>query len=328
MAAPLSADTAAYLRKFIDEKTTGPTPSIPGVIYQAVNRDGEILFNHASGFRGLGHAEPMTFETTFWLASFTKLITSIACMQLVEQQKLLLDLPEVVDQLAPELTEVKVLERLPEGGFTLVPQKTAITLRMLMTHTGAINLIEYGTIILMSSWLTFLSPAGFGYAFEDFKLRDWARPVGLDDFSGLRTDILHRPLVNQPGTKFQYGTSLDWVGLIIERASGLSLEDYFQEKILRPLGIRNITFTPDTDQLSRLAYMHQRAADGTLQVTDTVFRYPLIAAKESRDPFYMGGCGCFGSPVEFCGMLPHISRSKVSMSRSDRLLFQRSSPLF
>jgi len=155
MAAPLSADTAADLRKFIDEKTTGPTPSIPGVIYQAVNRDGKILFNHASGFRGLGHAEPMTLETTFWLASFTKLITSIACMQLVEQQKLQLDLPEVVAQLAPELTKVKVLERLPEGGFTLVPQKTAITLRTLMTHTGAVNPMEYGTIILLSHPLTF-----------------------------------------------------------------------------------------------------------------------------------------------------------------------------
>ena len=49
--------------------------------------------------------------------------------------------------------------------------------------------------------------AGFGYAFEDLKLRDWSRPVGLDDFSGNVSDVLHRPLINQPGTKFQYGVS-------------------------------------------------------------------------------------------------------------------------
>lgn len=140
MAPSLSADTAANLRRVIDDKTSGPEPSIPGFIYQAIDRDGQVLFNHASGSRGLGHTEPMTFETTFWLASFTKLITSIACMQLVEQQKLQLDCPETIARFAPELTEVKVLERLPQGGFTLVQPRKAITLRMLMTHTGAVNM--------------------------------------------------------------------------------------------------------------------------------------------------------------------------------------------
>lgn len=304
MVSPPSADIAAALRRIIDEKTSGPEPSIPGVVYQAVDRDGKILFRHASGSRGLGQAEPMTLDTTFWLASFTKLITSIACMQLVEQQKLQLDSPDIISRLAPELQEVKVLERLPEGGFTLVPRRTAITLRMLMTHTGTHEIMRgylHHTDIELAN-ISF-SLAGFGYAFEDFKLRDWARPVGLDDFSGLRADVLHRPLVNQPGNKFQYGTCLDWVGVLVERASGLSLEDYFQTNILRPLGIRNISFLPDAEQLSRLSYMHQRAPDGSLQITDTLVRYPLVASKEGNDPFFMGGCGCFGSPIEYCGIL-------------------------
>lgn len=128
--------------------------------------------------------------------------------------------------------------------------------------------------------------------------------MGIDDFSGLKADVLHRPLVNQPGAAFQYGTCLDWVGVLIERASGLSLEEYFQTKILRPLDIRNISFVPSTGMIQKLAYMHQRGADGSIDVTDTLFRYPLVAGKENKDAFFMGGGGCFGSPVEWCRRSP------------------------
>ncbi|KAH8431071.1 serine hydrolase domain-containing protein [Aspergillus melleus] len=279
MATRFSSDTAVAMQKVLDQATSGASPSIPGLIYCSINRDGDMLFQHASGRRGLDIDQPMSLDTVFWMASCTKLITSIACMQMVEQGKLDLDSVQQLESLAPELKAVQVLERDSDGGFHLVPKERGITLRMLLNHTS-----------------------GFGYAFEDLKLNDWSRPVGLDDFSGHEADVLHRPLVNQPGTKFQYGVGMDWAGVLVERVTGISLEDYFQLFILRPIGIASITFFPSPSLIDNLAYLHQRAKDGSLSVTDHLYRYPLLTRKpgNERNAFCMGGAGCFGKPVEFC----------------------------
>lgn len=131
----LNPEAEATARAEIDSKTSGPSVRIPGLVYCAVNKDGEIIFSHASGNTGLGNKVPMTLDTTFWIASCTKLITSIAVMQLVEQGKLSLDDSSQIEALAPELRDVRVLERTPEGDFRLVERDRPITMRMLLTHT-------------------------------------------------------------------------------------------------------------------------------------------------------------------------------------------------
>lgn len=134
MSSALSPGVAASLREKIDKRTGGA--EIPGLIYTAIDRHGNVLFSHASGSVGLNVGDPMTLDTTFWLASCTKLITSIACMQLVEQGRLQLDAAEQVEQLAPELKDVKVIEPNGHNRFRLGPKQRGITLRMLLTHTG------------------------------------------------------------------------------------------------------------------------------------------------------------------------------------------------
>lgn len=125
------------LRNLLDKSTSGSSPSIPGLVYQAVDRNGDILFSYASGRRGLTtSSSPMTVDTVFWLASCTKMITGIACMQLVEQGRLALDDVEQLERLAPELKEVKVLRGDVKNGFEMVDKDRGITLRMLLSHTG------------------------------------------------------------------------------------------------------------------------------------------------------------------------------------------------
>lgn len=128
-----AADASA--RAVIDNYTDGVSPQIAGLVYCAVDKSGEIIFSHASGKTGIDECSPMTFDTIFWIASCTKLITSIACMQLVESGVLNLDDSNQVEQLAPELKAVQVLERSPSGKFYLVPKQRRITLRMLLNHT-------------------------------------------------------------------------------------------------------------------------------------------------------------------------------------------------
>ncbi|PLB46238.1 beta-lactamase family protein [Aspergillus steynii IBT 23096] len=280
----------------IDEATRGPNAKIPGIVCVAVNRNGDLILSHASGLTKLGGESPMSLGTVLWLASCTKLLTGIACMQLVEQGRLALDDAAQLDGLAPELKKRKVLTKGPGGEYTLVPQERPITLRMLMTHTS-----------------------GFGYAFDDLNISDWARPIGLDDFGGRQEEVLLRPLVFQPGTAFQYGVSMDWVGLIIERVTGMSLEKYFQTYIFAPLGINDIAFRPTQDMKRRLGYMHQRAPDGSLSVTDHLLRHALVT-DESDEPFCMGGCGCFGTPREYAKILSVLLNNGTCPKTQAKLL--------
>jgi CubicO group peptidase (beta-lactamase class C family) len=88
------------LKSQIDALTSDPTGA-PGVVFAAVNKQGEPIFEHASGKVGAGKNKDMTMDNVFWIASCTKMITGIACMQLVEQGKLALDDVELVEKLAP-----------------------------------------------------------------------------------------------------------------------------------------------------------------------------------------------------------------------------------
>ena len=89
------------LKAQIDAVTAAPDEGAPGIVFSAINKNGETIFEHASGTLGVGKHEPMTLDSIFWIASCTKMITGIACMQLVEQGKLALDDVEGVEKLAP-----------------------------------------------------------------------------------------------------------------------------------------------------------------------------------------------------------------------------------
>ncbi|KAF5968261.1 beta-lactamase [Fusarium coicis] len=293
----LSQDVQSKLRGIINEYATGVTKSkIPGLVYSAFRNDGEPIIQHYSGLRGVTSESPMSKETIFFMASFTKLATSVACMQLVEQGTLLLDDADQVEAICPELRDVKVLVRNENGNFELVEKVRRITLRMLLTHT-----------------------AGFGYAFEDEKLAEFSRPIGFDDFSGEAIDTANRHLVNQPGETFQYGVSMDWVGVIIERTYNKSLEEVFKDHIFRPLGMDHVTFHPSAEDKLNLAYMHRRSPSGKLSTTDHFYRRPLLAQDGEKVPC-SGGHGCLGRPAEFGRIISLLLNDRLDAKSGVRLL--------
>jgi CubicO group peptidase (beta-lactamase class C family) len=129
---PISIEAANGIKAKFDEATSDQKHGLPGVVGVAIGRDGKELFAYASGKRGVGSSEPLSLDHLLWIASCTKMITGIACMQLVEQGKLALDDSEQTESLLPEIRDVKVLQK--DGS--LVPKKRGITLRMLLSHTG------------------------------------------------------------------------------------------------------------------------------------------------------------------------------------------------
>lgn len=175
----LSPQAVNEIKSIVENAVNNESHRIPGTTVVVVDRNGKEQFSHSAGKRGISSDEPMTLDNVFWIASCTKMVVGIACMQLVEEGLLKLDDSEHLEKLCPELADIKVLNS--EGK--LVEKKRGITLRMLLTHT-----------------------AGFGYTFFNERLRDWSLPAGIDEFSGSIRDVM-QPLLFQPGEGWEYGVS-------------------------------------------------------------------------------------------------------------------------
>lgn len=98
--AKITPEALQNLKATIDAATVG-SQAPPGVVCIAINKNGERIVEHAAGKVGAGVDEPMKMDNVFWIASCTKMVTGIACMQLVEQGKLSLDDSDLVEKLAP-----------------------------------------------------------------------------------------------------------------------------------------------------------------------------------------------------------------------------------
>lgn len=106
---------------------------------------------------------------------------------------------------------------------------------------------------------------------------------------------------------------IDWAGILVERVTGLSLNDYFQRYIFEPLGLKNISFIPNESMKKNLAYMHQRAPNGQLSRRDHLLHRSLIV-RPGDDCFHSGGAGCFAKPQEYCRIAPYLVLTSAKWS--------------
>jgi CubicO group peptidase (beta-lactamase class C family) len=119
-------------------------------------------------------------------------------------------------------------------------------------------------------------------------------------------------------------TSTLRAGQLVERASGLSLNDYFQEHIFKPMGLKNINMFPTDHMKKNLAWMHSRAPDGKLSVRqDGHLNKKALWAKEPADiksTFNAGGAGCFAKPAEYCQIIATLLNDGVHPGSGNRIL--------
>ncbi|TQB69250.1 hypothetical protein MPDQ_002119 [Monascus purpureus] len=115
--AQISPQSTQSLKEIIDSCVSKPN-GVPGLVCSVINRDGNRVFEYAAGKRALGSSDPMTVDSVFWIASCTKLVTTIAAMQLVEQERLALDDGDEVEKYLPELKDIKVLVETADGTFS------------------------------------------------------------------------------------------------------------------------------------------------------------------------------------------------------------------
>lgn len=251
---------------------------VPGVVAMVTNADGTI-YEGAFGKRANDLAYPMTTDTVGWIASMTKALTATAALQLLEQGKL--DLESPASKWLPALGKLQVLEGFDANGTpkTRAPVRP-ITLRHLLTHTS-----------------------GIGYEFLSTDVQKYQQSVGIPSAISCELASLNLPLLFDPGSRFEYGMGLDWVGQLVEAVSGQRLGAYFSEQLFRPMEMEDTGFVMSPDMRVRKAKVHQRM-DGQL--------IPLDLEMPAPPPVEMGGSGLYSTVGDYLKFLRMILNHGVA----------------
>lgn len=249
------------------DHTVSRAGGAPGVVAMACDRNGDI-YQGAAGLRELGGSVAMTTDTVMFLASCTKALTGVALMQLVEEGKLALD--DEARRYVPEIDAIQVLDGFEANGEArLRKPRTAITLRHLMLHT-----------------------AGFGYDFFSAQLLRYRTQREIPSILTCSFAAIQDVLLHDPGERWTYGNSIDWLGRVVEVLRGQRLGEVLRERVFAPLAMHDIGFTMTPAMRERLASIHLRAADGQLSAQ------PDIVLPQPPD-MDMGGHGLYASIGEY-----------------------------
>jgi methyl acetate hydrolase len=243
---------------------------VSGVVAMGATPKG-VVYEGAFGKANINVGTPMASDTVFWLLSMTKAFTATACMQLIEQGRLHPD--QEASEILPQLASPKVLEGYDaDGKPRLRPARRPITVRHLLTHTS-----------------------GFTYSIWSEALTRYEKVTGMPDIATCQNAAFDAPLEFDPGERWQYGISMDWIGKLVEAVSDQSLEVYFRENIFTALGMRDSGFLIGGEQKRRVATFHARQPDGRLAAAP--FEMP------QRPEFFMGGGGAFSTPRDYMAFL-------------------------
>ena len=238
-------------------------------------RDGKIVDWRAHGFADATTKTPIQKDSIVRLFSMTKLVTTTAALILVEEGKL--KLTDRVDQFLPALKDLKVFTGGTADAPALVDAASPITIEQLLTHTAGL-------------FYFFDAPP----ALVELQGRAdlWSAP-NLEEFAARAAKV---PLADQPGTCFRYGIATDLLGAVIEKVSGRSLDDFFQQRICGPLKMVDTGFWVPAEKRARIARIHTRNATGQLVLE------PVENSDERCGPNHglrMGGAGLYSTAGDY-----------------------------
>lgn len=254
---PLLAETpsaAPLLFPFIERG------ELAGAVALVTDAEGTLSVD-CVGWADIELKRPMTPDTLFWIASESKPMTAAAVMILVDEGKIALDDP--VEKYLPEFRAQMLVAEKSETQTVLIKPARPITIRDCLSH---------------------LSGLPFKSAAEE--------PVldGLPLATAVRTYAM-TPLQTEPGTAYQYSNAgINTAARVLEVVSGMAYEQFMQERLFDPLGMKDTTFWPNEEQVARLAKSYRPNKDKTkLEAFEiTQLRYPL-SQRVHRFPMPAGG---------------------------------------
>src|SRR3954447_10774434 len=205
-------------------------------------RNGKIVYYKPVGFDDLQSKSAMPKDGIFRIASQTKAITSVAVMMLYEEGRFLLD--DAVSKYIPAFENQRVLDKFNEADstYTTVPAKRQITIRDLLTHTSGLGYAQIGS-----------KEANAIYAKNNITA---GLDVHDDSLGAAMKRLGQLPLINQPGEKWMYGLNVDLLGYLVEIWSGMSLDNFFRQRIFEPLGMNDTYFNVPPQKANRLVHLY------------------------------------------------------------------------
>lgn len=269
-----------------------------------VVRHGKLVYLKAVGERDSG--KPMQNDSIFRICSMTKPITALAAMILFEEGRFTLDEP--LSNFIPEFAEmqVSVADASTPGTHRLVKSENEVTIGHLLTHTSGLAYSIFGPLTVAKCYVE----------------------AGVTDNLGVNRDVTAIevakalatcPLVNSPGSRFEYGMNLDVLGVVIELISGMPLDRFLEQRILSPLGMEDTYFYLPAEKVSRLAAIFAPDGAGGLRKLDRPYErgsdlYPeeVVVMMDPRYPYegpnalFSGGAGLSSTVLDylrFCQLL-------------------------
>lgn len=251
---------------------------IPAAAAMVATAD-KTIYEGAFGTRDSTSAVRVTTASIFDIASMTKAVTSVAAMQLVEQGRMVLDVP--ASKYLPELEKPNILEGFDKAGKPMLrPAVTPVTLRHLLSHSSGYaydtwneNMYRYTTQVVGN--------AGTAY------------PTSLWGRAPL-------PVMFEPGTGWQYGPSADWAARLVEVVSGQRLDRYFQTNIFDPLEMKDTSYFVPAAKLNRVVSQYERQSDGVLK--------ELPRKQQDPPKVFWGGSGLKSTVGDYTRFMQMILR--------------------
>lgn len=264
------------LRDYIDNLIAGGVPEAQLIIH----KDGQEVFRHVKGYSDAAKLKPARHDDLFWLFSMSKVYTMTATMRLVERG--LLDLDKPIGTYLPEFQDLKVQT---DNGVTDLEKP--LTLRALMSMTG-----------------------GFSYDFNRYpEMQELIKNKNASTVDVVNA-FSKQPLLFQPGSKYCYGFGHDIVAAVVEVVSGKRFRDFVKDELLDPIGITDMGFHPNEEQMSRMAdkWKVEYLPDGTKPIT----LGPKINWLRLTDNYDSGGAGLFGNAEQYIKMVDALANGGVA----------------
>ena len=252
------------MQRYIDSNQLAGTVSV-------ISRKGKVVHFESQGFKSKENREAMSDDTIFFIMSMTKPIVSTALMMLYEEGHFLLTDP--ITDWIPELKSKQVVIE-NEFGISREPTRQPINFRHVLSHTAG---LDPSREVLTDSEVALLS-----------------RTDNLEDTIIKRAPL---PLAFHPGEEWQYGSSTDYVALLVERISGEPLKDYLRKNIFSPLGMEDTFYSVPEDKRDRVASVYSPSGPGQ---TIELFRGKEYSARPFFGENYYGGtAGLFSTASDY-----------------------------
>ena len=288
-----------FLQGYVDENR------VSGLV-ALVLKDGKPVYDRAFGWRDREANSQMRVDSIFRIASQSKAITSAAIMMLVEEGRI--RLAEPVSRFIPAFATSTVAERMG-SSISIVPARRQIQIRDLITHTSGMS---YGTDAHIAA---LYEAKGLGPAAG----AGWYTADKTEPICTTMERLATLPFVEQPGEVYVYGYNTDVLGCVVERASGVSLEEFIRTRITTPLGMTDTHFYLPPAKRDRLAAVYS-SGEGRYTRADDGSRGQGAYVEGPRASF-SGGAGLLSTARDYARFLEMIHRGGMHDGR--RLLGSR-----